>query len=172
MTRRLRDLVAADRYSRWQLWSRAPSAVTGRSHSAFFSSLTMPARILSRRCSVSMTKALRANRPRLFRKLPRQVFLPISPIGVGKVKVRIGGIRIRKEVELENLDRRFRLLCGFPEMAGLFLCLGFAQVVGGYDVHLYFRKTTAPGDLSPGFYPLPCDLGRAAGVSIWLRMAA
>lgn len=40
-----------------------------------------------------------------FGKLPRQIFLSVFQIGVGKIVVRVGGVRISAKVELEDFDR-------------------------------------------------------------------
>src|SRR6266852_6176175 len=84
-----------------------------------------------------------------FGKLPRQIFLSIVQIGVGKIIVRVGGVRISEEVELEDFDR--------------FLYLARAQMVRADDVDGNFRPQLHLGIFSTGFHQLLRHLGDSAG---------
>ena len=94
---------------------------------------------------------------RLFRVLARQILLSIFQIGIGQVIVRVRRVRIREEVELENLNRCSYLHPGLAHLASLLLRLAFAHMVFAYDVDVNFRPQLHLGISLQGFHQLLLD---------------
>ena len=85
----------------------------------------------------------------LFGVLPCQIFLPIFQIGIGKIIVRVGRVRISEEVELEDFDCRLRIT--------------FAQMARGYNVDRNFRPQLRFGIFLPRLCQLPRGLRNSVG---------
>src|SRR5260370_1775921 len=82
-------------------------------------------------------------------KLPRRLFLAVLQIGVGKIVVRVGRVRISEKVELEDFDR--------------LLYLALTQMATAYDVDGNFRPQLQLWIFSTAFHHLLCHLGDSAG---------
>src|SRR5580692_1209636 len=82
--------------------------------------------------------------------LPRQIFLSVCQIRIGKVIVCVGRVRISEEVELKDLERR--------------LGLARAHMVVADDADRCFRPQSYVGIFPTSLHQLPRDFGDSAGL--------